>query len=126
MVSRNEIIDRLTEIGEECYSAIEEQKWPVLSYPAKSEANILYDMGLGKYSLKGKKTTISSGNIGEVGTFSRLLWLADLCKKMVKEMEHTSLRGVYYCSMAWPPPIKLRKKIHKQAYMNRLVEVLNG
>lgn len=123
-VTKDEVIAKLSDIGKQIYDALEAGEYPSLEYPTSSEANVEFNIKTREYKLKGKKSIISAGNIGQVGMFGRLVWLARICKELVSKSESSTLRGIFYTLMGIPEPLKLTKERHGQSYSNNLVELL--
>ncbi|MBM1154802.1 DNA topoisomerase IV subunit A [archaeon] len=94
------VLTRLKRIGLQLCRSIEEGSFPELYIPSRSTTNIVYDARLRQYVLGKKKIRRSSRVVTHLRPLTQLLWIAQIAKQLIREGKSSTLRDIYYLSMA--------------------------
>ena len=109
---RNEIIEKLTQIGKDVIQAVERSEIPKIEIPSRTTSNIVYDPEYLCYVIGDKKVKRSAGNIRHIRRLAQLLRVARFCKEeMQKSLRHTTKRELYYISESWEKGLKFDEQV---------------
>ncbi|MDF1537625.1 MAG: DNA topoisomerase IV subunit A [Candidatus Thorarchaeota archaeon] len=123
MPRQTDSIEKLTEIGKQVISSIQNAEYPSIVLPDRSTRNIVFDSVSGQFVLGNSKTKRDSSNVKHVKSFMQLMWVASFAKQLVKNGRTSSLRDIYYSSEAFGVDFK------NQAESDRIIadlECLTG
>ena len=100
MSARDEALAFLLGLAREVETAIDEDRLPELSIPARTLANVLYDPARGSFEL-GPRRLHRGLDVGSVLAFAQTLRLAALARELAAEGDFATKREAYYVSKNW-------------------------
>ncbi|MEM1658264.1 MAG: DNA topoisomerase IV subunit A [Candidatus Jordarchaeales archaeon] len=98
---RNKIEENLTLIGKRLYEELLKGEFPSIEIPSRSTSNIVFDEELGQYVLGDKKILRTAKSLGQIRSFSQLIWVMRFVKELIRMGKSSTLRDVYYSSEAF-------------------------
>jgi DNA topoisomerase-6 subunit A len=91
----------LHKIGSDLYQLLAKGEFPQIQLPSRSITNIQFDRQLGQYVLAGKTVARSSRNVGQIRSFSQLIWVMRFINELLGASKSSTLRDIYYSSEAF-------------------------
>ncbi|MHA1604106.1 MAG: DNA topoisomerase IV subunit A [Candidatus Freyarchaeota archaeon] len=98
---RKEVDKNLSKMGKQLYQEILQGEFPHLDIPSRSTSNIVFDEDLRQYVLGDKTVTRTAKSLGQIRSFSQLIWVMRFLKELLKLNKSSTLRDVYYSSEAY-------------------------
>ncbi len=98
---RKEVNKNLSKMGEGLYSEVVSGEFPQLDIPSRSTSNIVFDEDLRQYVLGDKTVNRTAKSLGQIRSFSQLVWVMRFLKDLLKLDKSSTLRDVYYSSEAY-------------------------
>jgi DNA topoisomerase-6 subunit A len=95
-MKKEQIIARITKLGEEIEGEVDSGKNPYIVMPAKGLGNVNFDEKNLLLTLGDKKMKRSFLNIAHARKFMQTILISNLCKKLVSADKHASIRELYY------------------------------
>lgn len=95
------ILESLKGFGEDVYGQLAEEKFPSVSIPSRSTANIVYDEASRQYILGDATIRRSARNIRHIRSFTQIVWTASFSRDLCKTSKTSTLRDVYYSAQAF-------------------------
>lgn len=96
MEQRKIVSKKLSDLGQEILTQINEEKKPFIRIPVRSLSNIIWDDKEGLLKLGSKTSKRYFFNVGHARKFMQTLLIAGFCKNIVDEDIHASIRDMYY------------------------------
>lgn len=91
----------LQTIGKTQYDILVKGEFPQIEIPSRSTSNIKFDQNLGQYVLADKTVTRSTRNVGQIRSFSQLIWVMRFLRQLLGESKSSTLRDIYYQSFGF-------------------------
>ena len=91
----------LHKIGSDLYQLLAKGEFPQIQLPSRSITNIQFDRQVGQYVLAGKTVARSSRNVGQIRSFSQLIWVMRFINELLGASKSSTLRDIYYSSEAF-------------------------
>lgn len=98
---RARIEENLTLVGRRLYEELLKGEFPSIEIPSRSTSNIVFDSELGQYVLGDKKIIRTAKSLGQIRSFTQLVWVMRFIKELIKMGKSSTLRDVYYSSEAF-------------------------
>ncbi|MGQ9721828.1 MAG: DNA topoisomerase IV subunit A [Candidatus Jordarchaeum sp.] len=98
---KKEVDKNLSHLGQELYQEVNRGEFPELDIPSRSTSNIVFDEDLRQYVLGEKTVTRTAKSMGQIRSFSQLVWVMRFLKDLLKVDKSSTLRDVYYSSEAY-------------------------
>src|SRR3989338_1571306 len=92
----NKAKDRLTDLGRRLVAYIRKKQNPYLDVPVRSISNISYDTKTRTLKLGANLARRYFFNVAHAKKFLQTVEVASICKDLLKEGKHASLRDVFY------------------------------
>ena len=112
-------MDRLTEVAEGIYDALDRGDIPQMTLPLRSKRNIEFDPMTQVWKYGSLKTTRTAKTTQGATTMLRTAYTTDFINEMIRENKSSTLREMYYISEGWNAA-----KFHTQDEGNLLAEDL--
>ncbi|MFX0169067.1 MAG: DNA topoisomerase IV subunit A [Candidatus Hodarchaeota archaeon] len=96
-----EISSEMQGVGREMYTALTKGEFPEIVLPSRSTSNIEFDDELGQFVLADKTVTRSTRNVGQIRSFSQMVWVMRFLKQLLAERKSSTLRDIYYQSFGY-------------------------
>ena len=96
MNQRKMVSKKLSDLGKDILSQINEEKKPYITIPVRSLSNIIWDEKKNLLKLGEKISRRYFFNVGHARKFMQTLLVASFCKDIVDENIHASIRDMYY------------------------------
>jgi DNA topoisomerase-6 subunit A len=100
-VDKKQVDEKLKEVGEDLYRQLKKGEFPELNLPSRSTSNIKFDPDLREYVLAGRESIRSAKNLGQIRSFSQLIWVMRFARELLEINKSSTLRDVYYSSEAY-------------------------
>jgi len=91
----------MQDLGQTLYRTLSKGEFPEIELPSRSTGNIRFDQELGQYVLAEKTVTRSTRNVGQIRSFSQLVWVMRFLKELLSEGKSSTLRDIYYQSFGY-------------------------
>ncbi len=98
---RAKIEENLTLVGRKLYEEIVRGEFPSIEIPSRRTSNIVFDSELRQYVLGDKKILRTAKSLGQIRSFTQLVWVMRFVKDLLKMGKSSTLRDVYYSSEAF-------------------------
>lgn len=98
---KEEILNKLKDLGKRIYDTMEKDEFPEIQLPARTTSNIVYDTQLRQYVLGPKTTERSARNIRHLRPFSQLMWMATFAKELLNTHKTSTLRDAFYNALGF-------------------------
>jgi len=121
--SPQDIRRSLRRIGVKLYQDLVNGRFPQVELPSRSISNIKFDPELGQYVLAGKTVTRSSRNVGQIRSFSQLIWVMRFINELLAEGKSSTLRDIYYQSFGFG--VKFKDQSESDAIITDVEAKLN-
>ena len=97
----DEISTEMRTLGQRMYRTLSKGEFPEIVLPSRSTSNIRFDQELGQYVLADKTVTRSTRNVGQIRSFSQMVWVMRFLKELLGEGKSSTLRDIYYQSFGF-------------------------
>jgi DNA topoisomerase-6 subunit A len=97
----DEISSEMRTLGQKMYTTLSKGEFPEIVLPSRSTSNIRFDQELGQYVLADKTVTRSTRNVGQIRSFSQMVWVMRFLKELLGERKSSTLRDIYYQSFGF-------------------------
>ncbi|MFX1492263.1 MAG: DNA topoisomerase IV subunit A [Promethearchaeota archaeon] len=97
----DEIKIDMQNIGRTMYKTLTKGEFPEIDLPSRSTSNIRFDQELRQYVLADKTVTRSTRNVGQIRSFSQIVWVMRFLKELLSEKKSSTLRDIYYQSFGY-------------------------